>query len=317
MPEVAPDRVAAVRRFNRFYTRRIGVLQEGLLKSPFSLAEVRVLFELAQRTGLTASDLASELSLDPGYLSRILARFIRTGLVARRRAAKDARVHELALTAKGRAAFGPLDRRSQREVAAMLAPLADVAQERLVGAMAAIATLLGEAPETPSTCILRAHRPGDMGWVVERHGALYAQEYGWDERFEGLVAQIVSQFIGSFDPQCERCWIAEHDGQRVGSVFVVRKSATVAKLRLLLVDPTARGSGLGRQLVDACIAFATHAGYRTLTLWTQSSLKAARHIYETAGFRLLAEEPHTSFGHDLVGETWSLALRGSTSARSP
>lgn len=317
VPRIATERVAAVRRFNRFYTKRIGVLQEGLLASKFSLAEMRVLFELAQHTGLTASHLAGELLLDPGYLSRILARFIRAGLVVRRRAATDARVHELALTAKGRAAFGPLDRRSQREVAAMLAPLADAAQQRLIAAMDAIAVLLDDAPPTGSACILRAHRPGDLGWVVERHGALYAQEYGWDERFEGLVAQIVAQFIGGFDPQRERCWIAERDGQRVGSVFVVRKSATVAKLRLLLVDPAARGTGLGRQLVDECIAFAARTGYRTLTLWTQSNLLAARHIYEAAGFRLLAEEPHTSFGHDLVGETWSLALHGGTSARGP
>ena len=317
MPRIAPDRVAAVRRFNRFYTRRIGVLQEGLLESAFSLAEVRVLFELAHHTGVTASDLAVELSLDTGYLSRILARFIRAGLVARRRAATDARVHELALTAKGRAAFGPLDRRSQREVAAMLAPLADAGQERLIGAMTTIASLLGEAPATRSACILRTHRPGDMGWIVERHGALYAQEYGWDERFEGLVAQIVAQFIGAFDQQFERCWIAERDGQRVGSALVVRKSATVAKLRLLLVDPTARGTGLGRQLVDECIAFASQAGYRILTLWTQSNLTAARYIYEAAGFRLVREEPHTSFGHDLVGETWSLALRGSAPAHRP
>jgi DNA-binding MarR family transcriptional regulator/GNAT superfamily N-acetyltransferase len=317
VPEIATERVAAVRRFNRFYTRRIGVLQEGLLDSAFSLAEVRVLFELAHRAGPTASDLAAELSLDPGYLSRILQRFIRAGLVARRRAAADARVHELALTARGRAAFGPLDRRSQREVAAMLTPLPDDAQARLVGAMTTIASLLGTAPTTRSACVLRAHRPGDMGWVVERHGALYAQEYGWDERFEGLVAEIVAQFIRSFEPRYERCWIAERDGQRVGSVFVVRKSATVAKLRLLLVDPAARGTGLGRQLVDECIAFAARAGYRTLTLWTQSNLTAARRIYEMAGFRLLAEDPHTSFGHDLVGETWSLALRKGTSPQTP
>jgi DNA-binding MarR family transcriptional regulator/GNAT superfamily N-acetyltransferase len=307
--EIAPDRIAAVRRFNRFYTRRIGVLQEGLLQSDFSLTEVRVLFELAQRDGLTASDLADDLSLDPGYLSRILQRFARAGLVARRRSVTDARVHTLALTAKGRAAFAPLDRRSQREVADMLAALPDGAQARLLGAMNAIAALLDDAPPAPAACVLRLPRPGDMGWVVERHGTLYAQEYGWDEHFEGLVAEIVAQFVRTFDPERERCWIAERDGQRVGSVFVVRKSATVAKLRLLIVDPAARGAGLGRRMVDECVAFASRAGYRTLTLWTQSNLLAARHIYEASGFRRTHQEPHTSFSHPLVGETWSLALR--------
>ena len=227
----------------------------------------------------------------------------------------DARVHELALTARGRTAFAPLDRRSQREVSAMLAALPDAAQERLLGAMATIAGLLDDRPRAPASSLLRPHRPGDMGWVVERHGALYAHEYGWDARFEGLVAEIVAQFIRTFDRERECCWIAERDGRRVGSAFVVRKSANVAKLRLLIVDPAARGLGLGRQLVDACIRFAAGSGYRTLTLWTQSNLLAARHIYEAAGFQCVGRETHTSFGHDLVGETWSLALPGATPVR--
>jgi DNA-binding MarR family transcriptional regulator/GNAT superfamily N-acetyltransferase len=268
-----------------------------------------VLYELAQRDGLAASDLAAELALDTGYLSRILQRFARRGLVARTRSADDARVHPLTLTTKGRAAFAPLDRRSHDQVSALLGTLADVEQRRLVGAMRAIESLLAESPAHPAPCVLRPHRPGDMGWVVERHGALYAQEYGWDERFEALVAQIVAQFVRDFDPNGERCWIAEREGERVGSVFLVRKSATVAKLRLLIVDPSARGIGLGRELVDTCVQFARASGYRRLTLWTQANLVAARHIYQAAGFACVHSEKHTSFGHALLGETWELDLR--------
>jgi len=314
-PGIDPDRIAAMRRFNRFCTRRIGVLQEGLLHSGYSLAEVSVLFELAQREGLRASALAGELTLDPGYLSRILQRFARGGLVARRRHADDGRVHELALTAKGRAALVPLEGRAQREAAIMLAALPEATQTRLLGAMDAITELLDRSPPAPPACVLRLPRPGDMGWVVERHGALYAQEYGWDARFEGLVAEIVARFIRTFEAGRERCWIAERDGRRLGCVFVVRRSASVAQLRLLLVDPAARGGGLGRQLIAECVAFAARSDYRTLTLWTQSNLHAARHLYEAAGFRLAQREPHTSFGHDLVGETWSLPLRGKTQAK--
>lgn len=312
MPIADPDRVAALRAFNRFYTRRIGALEEGLLDSPFSLAEVRVLYELAHRApgkpGLTARELAADLSLDAGYLSRILQRFVRAGLVARARAADDARVHPLALTAKGRAAFTPLDRRSQQEAAALLAVLQDAQQARLTSAMHAIEGLLDGKSLPPTPIVLRLHRPGDMGWVVERHGALYAKEYGWDERFEALVAEIVAKFIREFEPRVERCWIAERDGERLGCVFLVRKSATVGKLRLLIVDPAARGLGLGSALVAECIAFARTCGYRKLTLWTQDNLHAARHIYESAGFRCVAREPHTNFGHALIGETWELRL---------
>lgn len=304
-----PERIAAVRAFNRFYTRRIGVLDEGLLESPFSLAEGRVLYELAQRRAATAGDLARELRLDGGYLSRILQRFARRGLVARARADGDARRRPLALTAAGRRAFATLDRRSKAEVAALLAPLPDAAQRQLTGAMRAITALLAPAGDATSPVVLRTHRPGDMGWVVQAHGSLYWQEYGWDERFEALVAHIAAQFIEKFDRQHERCWIAERDGERIGSVFVVRESVTVAKLRLLIVDPRARGAGLGRTLVDECIRFARECGYRTLTLWTQSNLAAARRIYETAGFRLAGTEAHAMFGVPLTGETWTLDLR--------
>jgi DNA-binding MarR family transcriptional regulator/N-acetylglutamate synthase-like GNAT family acetyltransferase len=305
------DQVAAVRRFNRFYTRRIGVLHEGLLDSPYSLAEVRVLYELAHRKGVAARDLARDLGLDAGYLSRILKAFERRGLVRREPVAGDARRRVLSLTALGRRAFAPLDRRSQEEVGAMLAPLTDPARARLTGAMEAIERLL-EPPAQPSAAfVLRTHRPGDMGWVTQVHGELYFREYGWDERFEALVAHIAAEFIDKFDPQHERCWIAERDGERVGSVFLVRKSARVAKLRLLIVDPRARGAGLGRTLVAECIRFARECGYRTLTLWTQQNLAAARRIYQAAGFELAASEPHAMFGVPLVGETWDLAVQRS------
>ena len=300
------QRIAAVRHFNRFYTRRIGVLHEGLLASAFSLAQVRVLYELAHRDGLTARTLIAELSLDGGYLSRMLNGFTRKGLVSRGRSTSDARQRPLMLTAKGREAFARLDRRSQKEVAAMLGPLADTDQARVVGAMQTIENMLEDGPVRPF--MLRGHRPGDMGWVIHAHGALYWREYGWDERFEALVAEIAAHFIGAFDPLRERCWIAERDGETVGSVFVVAKSVKVAKLRLLIVDPKARGLGLGKRLVDECVSFARGCGYTKITLWTQANLLAARHIYEQAGFKLTASEPHALFGIPLIGETWELKL---------
>ena len=299
-------RVEATRRFNRFYTRRIGVLQEGLLRSPFSLAEARVLYELAHRERPRAAELGQELGLDAGYLSRIL-RGLR-GLVDRRPSPADGRTNLLGLTRRGKAAFATLDGRSRQEIGAMLAALPSRGQGRLVDAMAAIEELLGGARRPAVPYLLRSHQPGDMGWVVHRHGVLYAQEYGWDERFEGLVAEIVARFVKRFDPKRERCWIAEQDGEIVGSVFLVRQSRTVARLRLMLVEPKARGMGIGTRLVGECIRFARQAGYTTITLWTNSVLRAARHIYEQSGFRLVHEEPHTSFGHDLVGETWDLKL---------
>lgn len=304
------ERVEAVRRFNRFYTPRIGLLDEGYLDSPFSLTQVRLLYELAHRTEPTAAELARELGLDPGYLSRLLRGFERCGLVAKRASASDARRRLLSLTERGRAVFAPLEAASREQVAALLGTLADAEQRRLVEAMGTIEALLGARPEPRVPYLLRAPRPGDLGWVVQRHGALYAEEYGFDETFEALVAGIVAAFVRELDPKRERCWIAEREGENVGSVFLVKhpEREGVAKLRLLLVEPSARGLGIGRRLVDECVRFARQAGYRTVTLWTQSVLVSARRIYEAAGFRLVAEAPHHSFGQDLVEQTWELAL---------
>lgn len=299
-------RIEAVRRFNRFYTRRLDLLQDGRLYSPYSLAEARVLYELAHRDGLTASTLGSELGLDPGYLSRILRGFRRRGLVARSRSTADGRSSLLNLTAAGRKAFAPLEARSRRELGAMLDTLSDERQARLIAAIGAVEGALAGAGKP--AYLLRLHQPGDFGWIIGRHAALYAREYGWDGSFEALVAEIAARFIRDYDPKTERCWIAEKDGVIVGSVMLVRKSKTVAKLRLLLVDPEARGLGIGARLVEECIRFARAAGYRKITLWTNSILTAARHIYERAGFALVHSEPHRSFGHDLVGETWELSL---------
>jgi Transcriptional regulators len=308
---VSPSPVQTVRRFNRFYTKQIGVLNDGLLQSPFSLAEVRVLYELAHREQPTAVQLANELALDDGYLSRILRTFRKRGLIARTPAETDRRQRLLALTPRGRSLFASLNARSDDQVATMLRELSPSDQDRLVDAMRTIESLLlrdGSAPANRAPYLLRQHRPGDMGWVVYRHGVLYSQEYGWDERFEALVAGIVAQFIEQFDPKRERCWIAEKDGDNVGSVFLVKHTTTVAQLRLLLVEPTARGLGIGQRLVDECVRFARQAGYRKITLWTNSVLHAARRIYERTGFVLVKEEPHRHFGEGLVGQTWDLRL---------
>lgn len=302
------DRVEAIRRFNRFYTGKIGVLQEAILHSPFSLAEARVLYELAHRNGLTASQLAAELNLDPGYLSRILRNFSRRGFLTRKSSQSDARQNLLFLTPRGRKSFAPLNSESQREIQKLLGPLAPAAQARVVAAMRSIESLLGSPAPKNSTIVLREHRPGDMGYIVHRHGELYAREYGWNEEFEALTAEIASEFIRNFEPRKERCWVAEIDGNFAGCVFLVRKSDTVAKLRMLLVEPSARGSGLGGRLVDECIGFARQAGYRKITLWTNHVLHAARRLYERRGFVLVRKEHHHSFGHDLVGETWELKL---------
>ncbi|PYN64641.1 MAG: MarR family transcriptional regulator [Candidatus Rokuibacteriota bacterium] len=301
-------RVAAVRRFNRFYTKQIGVLHQGYLESPFSLTEVRVLYELAHREKPTATELGNELGLDAGYLSRILRDFERRRLLDRRPSKADGRQSLLSLTEKGQKAFAPLHARSRDQIGAMLRRLAAADQNRLLGAMGSIEGLLGAQRERKAPYLLRPHQPGDIGWVVHRHGVLYAQEYGWDERFEALVASIVAKFIERYDPKKERAWIAEKDGEIVGSVFLVKQSTAVAQLRLLLVEPKARGLGIGARLVDECVRFARQAGYRKLTLWTNSVLRAARRIYEGAGFRLVHRERHTSFGHDLIGETWELPL---------
>ena len=301
--------VATVRRFNRFYTQRIGVLEAGHLGSPFSLAEVRVLYELAQKDDTTASEVARRLGLDAGYLSRILRRLGTKRLVARAAAPRDKRQTLLRLTDKGRSTFGPLDARANAAVAELVAGVSGADQRRLLEAMATIQSVLGDREREPGGSVtLRAHEPGDLGWVVERHGAVYAAEHGWDQRFEGLVAGIVGDFVKNLDPQRERCWIAEKDGVRLGSVFVVKHSATVAKLRLLLVEPAARGHGVGRALVDECLRFARRAGYKKMTLWTNGVLHAARRIYEAVGFKLVAEEPQDEFGEGLTAQTFELVL---------
>lgn len=298
-------RVEAVRRFNRLYTRRIGALQAAYLDAPFSLTEARVLYELAHREDLTLSVLAAELGLDRGYLSRLLRGLEGRGLVSRRREAGDARRQPLRLSAKGARAFAALEERTREEVGGMLQALPGDARGRLVDALGAVEGLLGgRAGEVR----LRAHRPGDIGWVIQRHGELYREEYGYDERFEALVAGIAAQFIEKLDPRRERCWIAERDGARVGAVFLVKQSARVAKLRLLIVEPSARGLGLGKRLVQACIDFSRAAGYRKLVLWTQSELAAARAIYQRSGFRKVRSEPHRSFGKSLTGEYWERPL---------
>jgi DNA-binding MarR family transcriptional regulator/ribosomal protein S18 acetylase RimI-like enzyme len=304
------DQVAAIRHFNRLFTRRIGALREGLLHSPYSLTEARIIFELAQRADLTATHLGHALGLDAGYLSRTLARLEGRGLLDRLRCAGDGRQRLLRLTASGQDAFALLDRRSHEEVAELLDELSDEDQQRLLAAMRSIEGILdkGSGFKFAQPFFLRQHEPGDMGWVVHRHGVLYAREYGWDEHFEALVATIVSTFITSYNPARERCWIAEMQGALVGSVFLVQVDESTAKLRLLLVEPSARGLGLGSRLVDECIRFARRCGYRRLTLWTQSALVEARRIYQKAGFALVAQGAHHSFGHDLIEETWELPL---------
>jgi DNA-binding MarR family transcriptional regulator/GNAT superfamily N-acetyltransferase len=306
--EGSDDQVAAVRAFNRFYTRKLGVLDQQLLRSPFSLSEARVLYELAHREDLAAKEIGTELGLDPGYLSRIIQNFDENGLITRKPLPTDRRQYRLSLTAKGRQAFAKLDRSSQDEINSMLAALPRGDGQRVVQAMAAIERLLGASRGSPRPAILRDPRPGDMGWVVQSHGALYASEYGFDSSFEALVAEIAAKFLSHFDASRERCWIADIDGAQVGSVFLVRHTDDIAKLRLLLVDPAGRGKGLGQRLVAECVAFAKACGYRKITLWTQSILVAARRIYQDAGFVRVASEPHRSFGQSLTGETWELSL---------
>jgi DNA-binding MarR family transcriptional regulator/GNAT superfamily N-acetyltransferase len=306
--ETLEDRIADVRRFNRFFTRQIGALREGLLHSPYNLTESRILYEVANRDNLTAADLCRELGLDAGYLSRILARLESQGVLEKVPSPNDGRQRLLRLTPAGQEAFTLLDQRSREEVGEMLAEHTEEEQVRLLKAMHTIESILDKSLKFSEPFFLRPHEPGDMGWVTHRHGVLYAQEYGWDSTFEALVAQIVADFINNFDPTRERCWIAEMNGEIVGSVFLVRRDETTAKLRLLLVEPKARGLGLGSRLVEECIRFARRVGYQKITLWTHSILVEARHIYQKKGFQLVAEEPHHSFGHDLISETWELAL---------
>jgi DNA-binding MarR family transcriptional regulator/GNAT superfamily N-acetyltransferase len=302
------QRVEAVRRFNRFYTRQIGILGNAYLQSPFSLAEVRVLYEIAHHGSTTASELSQELGLDAGYLSRILRNFSKQGLIERRASATDGRQTLLSLSEPGQQTFAGFNARSQHEIGQLLGKLAIAEQTRLVNAMSTVEQLLDAAPEHKTPYLLRPHQPGDMGWVIHRHAVLYTQDYGWDEQFEAMVADVAAEFIRNFDTKRERCWIAEIDGEIVGSVFLVKKSDMVAKLRLLFIEPKARGLGIGRRLVDECERFARQAGYQKITLWTNSILLAARHIYSQAGYRLVHQEPHHSFGKDLVGETWELTL---------
>jgi DNA-binding MarR family transcriptional regulator/GNAT superfamily N-acetyltransferase len=306
------QRIDAVRRFNRFYTRKIGVLGSSVYHSPFSLTQARVLFELAHRRQTTAAELVRELDLDPGYLSRILQGFRKRGLVAGVTSGADRRRELLSLTHRGRVVFAPIDTRSHHEVGAMLAEMQVGDQHHLVNAMHTIEHLLYAPPEGPSpapvSCILRSPRVGDMGWVIERHGTLYAQEYGYSQRFEGLVAEIVAAFVRNFQPKWEHCWIAEKNLEPVGSVLVVKRSETVAQLRLLLVEPTARGLGIGARLVNECLRFARHAGYSKMMLWTQTGLDAAHHIYQTTGFQMIRRERHKEWGQDVTGETWERAL---------
>jgi len=300
------QRVAAVRRFNRFYTQHLGVLQDGWLQSPFTLTEARVLYELHQRRFTTATDIGRALGLDAGYLSRILRRFHKLGLIRKAVSPDDARQSLLSLTARGQKAYAPLERRTKREVGAMLGRLNPPEQERLVGAMRAVETMIAPAPHAQCEIVLRQPKPGDLGWVVARHAELYAQEYGWGENFEGICAQIVADFVSKYDAKRERCWIAEMDGQNVGCVFLVKDTEAIARLRLLLVDPVARGRGLGTKLTDECVRFARGCGYQGITLWTHSVLTAARHVYEQAGFRLTSSEKRKSFGKDVVSEYWDL-----------
>lgn len=309
MAEPLPAQVARVRRFSRFYTRRLGILEEHLLGSPFSLTEARVLYELAQRDTTTATDIGRLLRLDPGYLSRMLARFGRLGLIERRRAEADGRQSVIRLTASGRRAFGRLDAQSRDDVTAMLRELPPAARADVARAMTLVEDALeAKVPTELPPFILRPHRPGDMGWVVHRHGVIYDREYGWDERFEALVARITADFVDHLDPRRERCWMAERHGEPVGCVFLVRKSDRVGQLRLLLVEPSARGLGLGRRLVQECLAFARAAGYRRVMLWTNDILHAARHIYVAEGFRLVKSYRHRSFGKTLVGQVWEVDL---------
>jgi DNA-binding MarR family transcriptional regulator/GNAT superfamily N-acetyltransferase len=305
-------RIAAVRRFNRFYTRQIGVLRKTFLDSPYSLGEARVLYEIASNRSPTASQIADKLGLDAGYLSRVLRNFEKHGLIERKTSSKDARQSHLALSAHGKKSFVPLDARSQQNAGDMLAKLPPADQARLIAAMGTIEKLLGDQSpaelDKQGDYILRAPQPGDFGWIVKRHAELYAQEYRWIEPFEGVCAQIVADFVNKYDSNCERCWIAEMGDENVGTVMLVKENGNVARLRLLLVDPKARGLGLGARLTEEAIRFARGAGYERITLWTHSVLTAARHIYRKAGFKLTRTEKHQSWGQPVVSEHWDLQL---------
>lgn len=307
-PNDFDGQVAAIRGFSRFYTRKLGIIEPKLLHSSFTLQEARILYEIAHRPACTATDLTRDLGLDPGFLSRTLQALQRRQIVTRKPSKDDGRVNELSLTAKGRTAQAELERRSREEVGALLAGLDAAQRAAIVGAMTTIEQTLERPAEKPAVFILRSHRPGDIGWVISSQAQAYAEEYGWDISYEALVAEICAQFIRSYDPSREHCWIAEASGERLGSVFLVNGGDDVAKLRLLLVEKKARGLGVGRALVEQCVRSAREKGYQEMTLWTQSVLVAARGIYQAVGFRRVKEEPHHSFGVDLVGETWEMKL---------
>ena len=300
--------VAAVRRFNRNYTKWTGLLDEHLLNSRFGLTEARILYELAARKVTTASDLIAGLGVDPGYLSRIIKNFAQSGYIMRERSADDGRQINIGLSKKGEAAFRPLNQRSAEAVERLLGDLAPKDRERLIAAMSVIEEVLGRQPKSDEPVVVRAPRIGDFGWIIHRQGAIYGEEYGWNEEFEALVAEITARFIKQFKTGRDRCWVAETGGRVVGAVFVVEEDAETAKLRMLYVEPDARGSGVGGHLVDEVVNFARKAGYRRLTLWTNDNLTAARRLYERAGFKLVSEEQHESFGHKLTGQYWELAL---------
>ncbi len=310
MAALAPDaeRIAAVRRFNRFYTQHVGVLRDGYLDSPFSLTEARVLFEIRQRGNTTATEIGRDLGLDAGYLSRILGHFEKSGLIRKERSPSDGRQSFLSITAVGRKAMALLERRTVRQVGDVLHRLSDPEQDRLVTAMRTVERMIAAEPALRPEIVLREPRPGDLGWVVARHATLYAEEYGWGENFEGLCAQIVADFVAKHDPARERCWIAEMNGENVGSVFLVKDTDEVARIRLLLVDPVARGHGVGMRLTEECLRFAKACGYHSITLWTHSVLTAARHIYSKCGFTLTSREKRKSFGKPVVSEIWDLKL---------
>ncbi|HEY0283064.1 MAG TPA: bifunctional helix-turn-helix transcriptional regulator/GNAT family N-acetyltransferase [Rhizomicrobium sp.] len=302
------EHIETIRRFNRLYTRRIGLLQKAHLGSPFSLTEARVLFELAHRASLTARDLCDLLALDQGYVSRILARFQKRGLISKRASAEDARAQCIALTASGRKSYAALDLRTRTAIAELLEGKPEAVQRDIAEAARTLERLLGEAPQKPAPLVIRPPKPGDLGWIVHRHGVLYAREYGWDASFEALVAEIVADFGKKADAARERCWVAERDGEILGAVFLVKDDDQTARLRLLYVEPAARGQGLGRQLVELCVAFARDAGYWKIVLWTHDVLTAARKIYQKAGFRLVNRDAHRAFGKNVVSENWALDL---------
>ena len=300
------QRIAAVRRFNRFYTHHLGVLSDGYLDSPFSLTQARVLYEIRQRGSAIATEIGRDLGLDAGYLSRLLGQFEKSGLIRKERSPSDGRQSFLSITAMGRKAMELLERRTVRQIGDVLHRLSDPQQDRLVTAMRTVERMTAPQAQAPREIVLREPRPGDLGWVVARHATLYAEEFGWGENFEGLCAQIVAEFVANHDARRERCWIAEMDGENVGSVFLVKDTDEIARLRLLMVDPAARGRGLGTRLTDECIRFAKTCGYRGITLWTHGVLTAARHVYSKAGFTLTSSEKRKSFGKAVVSEIWDL-----------